>query len=400
MLKQSLSHAILVLRFFVVIMASACSKKDNLPAPGSNPGGGPDPSPPYTSVPAGLVGTWYPADNIQPLTVDWEKGTFQGEAGYKDFRTMVFTANGQNAIEYSSEVFVNGNNTIKHLYKITGTLEYSADPSKLEFHAVSGKMRVFNGTAYTESNIIPSDIAKYYSVLKDLVAAPDVLNAKRFDGGNSYSVKYLKVTGNEGGGQSSDDAYSTPPATGTYIKIGNKYFPTVTIGNREWTSVNYYGTDGINIAGKIKYGTFYRFTDLNKIPVPSGWRIATQDDYKNLLASQNISFDPVWNSTDGSDQESKKRLGKLMSATGWLKQDGYETNASGFNAVPANIQVTSGTPNGEGSNCVLWTGEKDSDDLPVAFKIIQMPSDTYAAFSSYSEGYNPVYAPVRLVRNK
>ena len=402
MLKHSLSHSLMVLQFCLLIMASACSKPKV--SPSTDPGGGPVPDPPHTSIPAELVGTWYAADNAQPLSTDWEKGTFQGQPGYKDFRTMVFTGNGLNAIEYTSEVYVSGSTTTNYLYKITGTLEYSANPSRLQFHGVSGKMRIFKGTntTYTEKDIITSDVVKYFSVLTDLANASGVINAKRFDGANSWSVKYLKVenNGSGGGGESSGNPYSTPPSSGTYVKVGDKYFPTVTIGNREWTSVNYYGAGGINISSKINYGTFYRFTDLNSIPVPAGWRIANQDDYKNLLASQNITFDPVWNSTDGSDLESKKKLGKLMASTGWLKQDGYENNASGFNAVPANIQVTSGTPNGEGTNCVLWTGQKDGDDNPIAFKIIQMPSDTYAAFSSYSQGYNPVYAPVRLVRSK
>jgi uncharacterized protein (TIGR02145 family) len=384
-------------------MTSACSKAKV--SPGTDTGSdGPDQNPPHTSIPAQLVGTWYRSDNNQPLTVDWQTGTFQGEAGFKEFRTMVFTANGLNATEYYSEVFVSGSSTLNYLYKLTGTLEYSASSSKLQFHAISGKMRIFkSGTSgYTEKDITASDIARYYSVLTNVQAADGVINAQRFDGGNSWSVKYLKVNGNENGGGNGTpgDAYSTPPGTGTYVKIGNKYFPTITIGNHEWTSVNYYGDGAMNVADKIHYGTFYRFTDLNQIPVPAGWRIANLADYKSLLASQNIPFDEVWNSTDGSDLESKKKLGHLMATTGWLKQDGYEDNTSKFGAVPANIKVSTGTANGEGTNCVLWTGEKDGNNDPIAFKIIQMPSDTYATFSSYSEGYNPVYAPVRLVRNK
>lgn len=399
MLRQTVSGTLLVLQLLIIVMAQACSKPAVSGTPDSS--GGPDPNPPHTSIPPELVGTWYRSDNAQPLTIDWEKGTFQGEAGYKEFRTMVFTANGLNAVEYSSEVYVSGNTTLNYLYKITGTLEYSASPSKLEFHAVSGKMRIFIGTNnnYTEKDIIPSDVAKYFSVLTNLEPAPGVINAKRFNGGNSWSVKYLQATAGNGGG-AADDPYSAPPATGTYVKIGNKYFPTVTIGNREWTSLNYYGDGGINVSGKTQYGTYYRFADLNKVTVPSGWRIANQADYKSLLASQNIPFDAVWNSTDGSDLDSKKKLGHLMASTGWKKQDGYEDNTTGFGAVPSDIKVTSGTSNGEGTNCVLWTGEKDANNDPVAFKIIQMPSDTYAAISSFSEGYNPVYAPVRLVRNK
>lgn len=89
-----------------------------------------------------------------------------------------------------------------------------------------------------------------------------------------------------------------------------------------------------------------------------------------------------------------------MSATGWLKQDGYANNQSGFNAVPANLRVLNGNPHGEGANCVLWTSDLDKEEIPLAFTIIQLPSDTYASIRTYPPGYNPPHLPVRFVRDK
>lgn len=168
----------------------------------------------------------------------------------------------------------------------------------------------------------------------------------------------------------------------------------------EWMSVNYAGLGGIKDSSKPEYGTFYKYMDLDEIQIPDGWRIPTKQDYLKLLDSQGIEFDEVWGSTDGEDLESKKLLGQLMSATGWLKEDGFAHNKSGFNAVPANLQVTNGTPHGEGSNCLLWISELDEEGHPVVFKIIQFPSDTFAAFGPFIIGFNPAHIPVRLVRDK
>jgi hypothetical protein len=62
--------------------------------------------------------------------------------------------------------------------------------------------------------------------------------------------------------------------------------------------------------------------------------------------------------------------------------------------------VTSGNPQGEGSNCLLWTSELDASDNAVFFKIYQFPSNTVAGFGSYPFGFNPVHIPLRLVRDK
>ncbi len=370
----------------------------------------PMPEAPHTSIPDAWVGTWYADHNKGPLTTNWEEGTFQGEQGFREFRTMVFTKNGKEAVEYYSEVYNSGDEVKQYLYKLTGTLEHKKNPASLTFHAQSGKMRIFSNKTqgYKESTIKASDLKTYESVLFDPEAttfsnATNYLTAQRKDGGNHYSVRYTKVSGTTtpgDGGPNSDDPYSKPPTSGTYVAIGKGYYPTVTIGNLEWTSVNYAGTGGISDTDKPHYGTFFKFADLKNITLPAGWRIPTRQDYIALLKSQGIAYDTTWNSTDGADLQSKKLLGQLMSATGWLKQDGYANNKSGFNAVPANLRVVGGNPHGEGTNCILWTSDLDQEENPLAFKIIQLPSDTYAGIGSYPVGYYPPHIPVRFVRNK
>ncbi len=395
-------------------MLYSCEPED-APTPDQGGGsGGPIENPaetpietPFTSIPDALVGTWFASDNDGPLTTNWEKGTFQGQQGFKEFRTMVFTKNGKEAVEYTTDVVNFGGETKQYFYKISGTLEYATNPASLTFHAQTGTMRVFSDkyAGYKEAPIIQKDLLNYYSVLRDPEAttyssSTNYLNAKRFDGGNHYSVKYEKVDGNTTPvDPNSGGLYTTPPATGTYVQVENLYYPTVTIGEQEWMSVNYAGPGGIQDTDKPQYGTFFKFADLPNIPVPAGWCIPTKGDYTKLLESQGLVLDE-WGKTDGADVGQKRLIGQLMATAGWLKQDGYANNQSGFNAVPANLRVIEGNPHGEGANCLLWTSEKDEEDNPIVFEIIQFPSDTFAGFTTYSVGYNPPHIPVRLVRDK
>jgi uncharacterized protein (TIGR02145 family) len=361
---------------------------------------------PFTDIPEEMVGTWYDDGNDGPLTENWEKGTFQGEQGFKEFRTMVFTGNGKSAVEYTTHVVNSGDEVQRNSYKITGTLEYKPGLKTLQFHPQGGVMRVFSNkyAGYKEGKIAAKDLRSYVSILSNpeatsFTSSANYLTAKRVDGGNQYSVRYRKVaTGTAP--TTPKGPLTSPPATGTYIKIGSLYYPTVTIGDREWMTVNYAGPGGITDSDKPEYGTFFKYADLGSIQIPAGWRIPNKEDYVKLIKSQGIEYDEYLESTDGDDVKSKRLLGQLMAATGWLKEDGYANNTSGFNAVPANMRVVQGTAHGEGYNCLLWTSEKDDRDNPFAFKIIQLPSDTYARFGTYPVGYNTPHLPVRFVKSK
>lgn len=398
----------LLLAAMVVLTCSGCDKDDAKPADPTDPttpsdGGGIET--PFTAIPAKFVGTWFIDHNQGPLSANWEQGTFQGEQGFREFRTIVMTADGKNAVEYTSDVSNVGDEVKQRLYKMTGTLEHK--DNTITFHAKSGKMRVFSNkyTGFKESDIIAKDVQAYKTIYINPEASTytntqNFMTAKRVDGDMQQSVRFKKVEGGTSTPTNPDGLYSQPPATGTYVQIGDKYYPTVTIGNLEWMSVNYAGPGGLSDSENPEYGTFLKHQDVKDIQVPAGWRLPTKQDYLALLKSQGIVYDEVWESTDGSDVQSKRLLGQLMAATGWLKQDGYANNKSGFNAVPANLMVTNGNPHGKGTNCLLWTSNIDEEDNPVVFKIIQLPSDTYSSFSGQPVGYNPPHIPVRFVRNK
>ncbi len=379
--------------------------KDNKPSNGGGDKG--TPNTPFTSIPDELVGTWYAENNAGPMTTNWEQGTFQGEYGFREYRTMVFTKDGKNAVEYTSEVYTYTDEVKQYMYKRIGTLEYKTNPNTLTFHVQSGRMRLFSSksTGYKEAELTGKDLFNYKSELMNpeatsYTSSTNYLSAKRNTGLGEYSVKYTKV-GSTAPGQTPDPGslYSTPPTAGTYVKIADKYYPTVTIGSQEWMSVNYAGTGGMKDSSKPQFGTFYKFMDLKEIPVPAGWRIPSKQDFVKLLQSQGLQVNDQ-GYTQGEELQVTKLLGQLMAATGWLKQDGYATNKSGFNAVPANYKVQDAKPNGEGTRCFLWTSEVNSSENPVAFQIVQLSGETYASFTPLPIGYSPQHVPVRLVRDK
>ena len=61
--------------------------------------------PAATAIDGDFVGTWYPTITLDhPLTQNWENKTFVGSEGFEDYRTMVFTADGKNSIEYKTTI--------------------------------------------------------------------------------------------------------------------------------------------------------------------------------------------------------------------------------------------------------------------------------------------------------
>ncbi len=387
---------------------SSCQNNIPSPTPGT-PGTPGTPSTPATAIPDALVGTWYAENNASPLTTNWNQGTFQGSPGFAEFRTMVFTKNGTGAEEYHSDVYTSGTDVEQRLCKMTGTLEYdaSATPARLTFHAQSGTVRVFSNkyAGYKESPIVAADVAKYKLTWSQpqastFATSPNHLTANLLDGATAVAVKYKQVPGtgitnpNVGNG-----LYDNPPATGTYVKIGSQYFPTATIGNHVWMTVNYVGSGGLNDARYPQHGTYYKFMDLNQVTIPAGWRIPTRQDYVALLASQGLTLD-MWDATDPSDVPSKRKLGQLMAPSVWATQDGYATNSSGFTALPGDYRSANAIGNGIGSNCRLWTSSKDANNTPLGFQIFQIVGDTYAAIATYPIGAIPQCLPVRLVRDK
>ncbi|MEZ0610111.1 FISUMP domain-containing protein [Fibrella sp. WM1] len=372
--------------------------------PTQPPGGEPPLEKPFTAIPDEFVGTWYAYHNQGPLTDNWTNGTFQGEQGFREFRTMVFTGDGRNAVEYTSQVYNYGDETLQIIYKVTGTLVYKASPASITFHAQTGIRRTFSNkySGYKDASIIAKDLKDYQIVWENpqatnMSSMTNYLTTTIIDQSGRYASKYQKL----GAGNQTPTTglpSTTPITTGTSVKIGNLYYPTVTIGNQEWLATNYAGPGSLTERNKPQYGTFLEYADLAKIQLPAGWRIPSRQDYTQLLESQGLTvYD--WG-TNGEDVPSKRMLGQLMATDAWTKKDGYANNKSGFNAMPADVRRPKGVNHGEGTNCTLWISDRNSSDNPMSFNIIQLPGDTYATFGEQVLGYAPVLIPLRLVRNK
>ncbi|ARK12876.1 FISUMP domain-containing protein [Fibrella sp. ES10-3-2-2] len=383
-------------------------KRESADSPAPDPGDGPTTGTPIdrpsTAIPDEYVGTWFAYHNEGPLTQTWSQGTFQGEQGFREFRTMVFTADGRSAVEYTSRVLNSGEETLQILYKITGTLVYKASPTSITFYAQSGIRRTFSNkySGYKDAAIQTKDIETYQVVWEkpqatNMSSATNYLTTTITDREGRYESKYQKVSA-VSTTPTTGLPSTTPIATGSSVKIGSLYYPTVRIGNLEWLATNYAGPGALNERNKPQYGTFMEYADLAKIPLPAGWRIPSRQDYTDLLESQGLTvYD--WG-TNGDDVPSKRLLGQLMATDAWTKKDGYANNKSGFNAMPADVRRPMGVNNGEGRNCVLWISDRSDEDNPMSFSLIQLPGDTYATFGQQVIGYGPMLIPVRLVRDR
>jgi uncharacterized protein (TIGR02145 family) len=134
------------------------------------------------------------------------------------------------------------------------------------------------------------------------------------------------------------DEESQPAPQITTVLISGKEYPTTTIGSQVWTITNYDGPGGLLYKSgteKPEYGRYYTFEEARAVPIPSGWRLPTLQDYMTLAESQGVVF------TDhrATGQEAIK---KLASTTNWRTIRG--TNTSGFNAHPAGYSFQNSAP--------------------------------------------------------
>ncbi len=359
---------------------------------------------PFTAIPDEYVGTWFASHNEGPLTENWAAGTFQGEQGFREFRTMVFTPDGRNAVEYTTQTYNDQGETLQIIYKLTGTLVYKASPASITFHAQAGIRRTFSNKypGYKEATIIAKDMQAYQIVWEkpqatNMSSTTNYLTATINTESGRFESKYQKVSG-VSSTPTTGLPSTSPITTGTSVKVGTLYYPTVRIGHQEWLATNYAGPGSLTERNKPHYGTFLEYADLATLQLPAGWRIPSRQDYTTLLESQGLTvYD--WG-TNGEDVASKRLLGQLMATDAWTKKDGYANNQSGFNAMPADVRRPKGVNNGEGTNCTLWISDRNSEDSPMSFNIIQLPGDTYATFTSQAISYAPMLIPLRLVRDR
>lgn len=163
----------------------------------------------------------------------------------------------------------------------------------------------------------------------------------------------------------------------TTVKIGNKDYSIVKIGNQTWTTENYSGEGGVyynNNNSKPEYGKLYTFNEASAIQVPEGWRLPTKADYKKLFEAQGAAFETEDNDTYGYSA-STEAIKKLMATTGWDSEQG--TNTSGFNSHPAGYGRITGFLDA-GSMTAYWTSTTDEDNYPYYFSIVEDEDDNGA----------------------
>lgn len=133
------------------------------------------------------------------------------------------------------------------------------------------------------------------------------------------------------------------------VSIDGEQYTVVQIGNQLWTAENYHGSGGVEydaLNSRPEYGKYYLKSELDAIPVPSGWRVPTVEDFTALAQSQGV---PV-----PSQLAHGESIKTLISKTKWNNASG--TNASGFNAYPANYVFNNSQPI-EGDIAEFWAAD-------------------------------------------
>lgn len=146
-----------------------------------------------------------------------------------------------------------------------------------------------------------------------------------------------------------DEAGPDPEPVTDVVVIEEKEYPTVTIGNQQWTIINYEGPGGIPFDAdnaKPEYGRYYTFQEIGGIELPEGWRIPTMADYVTLAKTHGVEIPSYKIYTDG--------IKALTSKTNWNNVAG--NNSSGFNAFPAGYTIGDVSPI-DGDIAEFWTSE-------------------------------------------
>jgi uncharacterized protein (TIGR02145 family) len=423
--------ALLLLGLSMTGCMTSCAKSSNDETETPSGGGGTDGGSGYqipnvpaaTAIDPEFVGTWYPTPTLNhPLSENWDNKSFEGSEGFADYRTMVYTADGKNAVEYIANLA----SGVGYFYKYVGNLVQEG--ATLRFYPTHGFLRIHrNGAITTDRRMTQSDFTNSPSLNSVMTNCQVNTNGgvPTLTGRREIDVTYKKAGGSNGGGGGNPapgGPYSTPPANGTHVKIGSQYYPTVTIGNKEWMAVNYAGPSPMQEGSVSGYtaladGKYYSWRDAEAVAnpqnglVPAGWRLPTKKDYEDLLKSQGVAIlydEDYMVSTDELQDGSAAatNLYKLMANTRWparLDNGGNTTvNATGFGAIPADFKNTADRPlRGYDANCYLWTSTSTGTNQAWNFQITRLTYSVTAGLRPTNKGGSVlVLYPFRLVRDK
>lgn len=171
------------------------------------------------------------------------------------------------------------------------------------------------------------------------------------------------------------------------VAIGGEDYPVVVAAGRSWTARNYRGPGGVPYRGnedRLDYGRYYTYPEVLAIPLPTGWRIPTIDDYKALAKSQGVVF-------TGDNATSQEAVGRLVSTTLWTNVQG--TNASGFNAYPAGYCFPGQDPL-PGDIAEFWA------EGAISFSILESASSRPHRIAFYQSADQPYRFNARFVKDE
>jgi uncharacterized protein (TIGR02145 family) len=187
--------------------------------------------------------------------------------------------------------------------------------------------------------------------------------------------------------------HNVQPDDPNLLWIKGVSYPTVTIGNQVWTTVNYSGPGGYHSADHSQYGDYYTLQQAGSIILPSEWRVPTMQDYIALLTNYgNNKNGEGLAELDGSEVPAL-----LSTSAGWTTTP---TNRSGFNAQPNGMFQVIGqtaTYQTEGQAAYFMTSNRLG--LSDRFGLIIKPMSAGVGASA-AEGVYTVAYSLRFVRDK
>ena len=157
-----------------------------------------------------------------------------------------------------------------------------------------------------------------------------------------------------------------------------KVYNTIDIGDQTWfaENLNYWGEDGnlgqcndLYDSNCEEYGRYYDWHDA-KEACPPGWRLPSDDDWKQLERFLGMPEDEV--NQEYGDRGANQKLGSILkNCTGWGTDgngvDANGINSIGFSALPAGEIRSESSGNlylGYGYEASFWTSSGYSSQYP------------------------------------
>lgn len=173
---------------------------------------------------------------------------------------------------------------------------------------------------------------------------------------------------------------STPAPQQSYstVTINSTDYPTAVVGNQTWTTVNYNGSGGVNYNNSATNipanGKLYTLAEARALAVPTGWRLPSEDDYNNLVATLGAV-----KASDENYTVTAATAYKLMATASWSIGGG--TNSSKFNALATGYNHQN-VFDGTGTDAVfITTSTLISEPAPASFNIYQDNTGTSAVLT-------------------